>query len=250
MWCVPIDARNMISLLRYLFDKQAGMAALSGALLREQGNGTGRSSGMKAMPVGRGRMPRNMERGSCALNGATDDRTSRCGGMVAMPQGLALKPEDREAMSQHMAGMARGDLSRSAVVIGKLRDLVYKLHVFAARSWHRTIDKEARRRRRLQKQAEFDALFVIEYTRDVRYEDLQWLPDQVPEGHPWLCFLEPEWPVHRASRRLLAVLLAFAHRVLRRTAKRRRWTFLVRAALPTLDLCGPLSPRPPPCAFV
>ena len=237
---MPIKSGGMLQLYRDMVAKSGDMwhlfrdmAAMSGDTRKKLRDRSRMSGDMEEKF-------RDMSRMSASMRQMPGDPFSK------LPD-MKLMPEDLEGMSANFAGMAPGVVAW----VAWLRNKAHHWRAGLARWCFQTFDREERRERRRRRRAEFDARFVIEYLTLEEYERL-YGPFQHKASSQWpadVWFLDAERSWKRKAKRTLALLLAFVRLLLQRPEKKHRWTFTLGLAQPALDLCGPLSPRPPPFAF-
>ena len=193
----------------------------------------------------------SMDKEPCDMSRESGNMQQESGDLLPKSPDIGLTLEVTEGMPEQSAGKAAGVWAAPLALMRQLRKLVIRQRDRISGWYWRLWGMEDPEYRRLFREAAFDELFEIEYTTDSRYQDLSDLFAGPWSGAwaPWIDYLEAERSLKRRARRCLAVLLAFIHPLLQRPEKKRRWTFTLRLALPALDLCGPLSPRPPPFAF-
>ena len=168
-----------------------------------------------------------------------------------MPCDLSVMPGDIEAMSGNYAVMSLGSLLRSLNPLLLLRDLAAKLR-YELNEWYwRKLGLSDPAERKIFQETDFDDLFTLEPTGvevEIDYTLYRKFLSMPPPVHPLLAFLVAEKVPERDARKLLAVLLVLARKVLGITEPKRFWVLPWQFTLHGDSGLRPFSPRPPPLA--
>lgn len=243
----------MHTTLRYILTKAADLVAMSDVVRRMFGNKPIMFRNLRAMtgaltPVSGDLIPLSGD-----MAGMSDNIGMMTGDISAMPCELSVMPGDIEALSDNYADMSLGSLLRSLNLLLLLHELVAKLR-YELNEWYWSkMGFSDPVLRKIYQEADFDELFTVVPIKVVEaefdyalYRKLFSIP---PPVHPLLAFLIAEKVPERHAKKLLAVLLALARKVLGFTEPKEFWSLPWQFALLGDSGRKPLSPRPPPFAI-